>query len=200
MINALDLKDKPRLSEGIIQYNNRLAPLLIRNTLHSIIPNDIKHIYVVGIGSNVINGDSLGPLVGTLLKNLYPGHLTVLGNLKSPLDAATLVPEISSIPFRHNSFVVSIDSVLGKKEMVNSIVVRKGSLTPGSGLGNHLPPIGDCSIMGVVLENDPIQHSSLLYTNLDTVFTMAMHIAKGISIAVRQLFNYPPDHPILLLR
>lgn len=55
MISTVDHKDKPALSEGIIQYNNRLAPLLIRNTLHSIIPNGIEHIYVAGIGSNVIS-------------------------------------------------------------------------------------------------------------------------------------------------
>ncbi|MFS0634731.1 spore protease YyaC [Mesobacillus foraminis] len=200
MISTVDHKDKPALSGGIIQYNNRLAPLLIRNTLHSIIPNGIEHIYVAGIGSNVISGDSVGPLVGTLLKNIYPGHLTVIGSLQSPLDAVTLGRENPNVPFHSNSFVIAVDSVLGKKEMVNSIIVRKGTLLPGIGLGNQLPSLGDCSIMGVVLENNPDLHSSLLYTNLDTIFTMAMNIAKGISIAVRQFFNYPPDEPVLLLR
>jgi putative sporulation protein YyaC len=186
--------------EKIIPYNHRLAPLFIRDTLYSLIPEGIQHIYVVGIGSNMINGDSLGPFVGTLLNNLFPNHLTVLGNLQFPLDATTLVPEFSSIDLPKNSFVIAIDSVLGSESIVNSIVVQEGSLQPGKGLAQNLPSIGDCSIMGVVLKNDLAIESSLLYTNLHLVYTMATTIAKGLSLAVRQYFNYPSDHPIYLFK
>ncbi|MDN3015402.1 spore protease YyaC [Paenibacillus sp. BSR1-1] len=182
----------------IIPYNHKLAPLFIRNTLHSLIPVGTKHIYVVGIGSNRISGDSLGPFVGTLLSNLFPGHLTVLGNLQSPMDAKTLIPALTRLSLPENSFVVAIDSVLGSVGIVNSIVVREGALLPGEGLGIPLPPIGDCSVMGVVLENDPSMESSLFITNLHLIYTMAVNIAKGISLAVRQYFNYPSNHPILL--
>lgn len=185
--------------EKIIPFNHRLAPLFIRDTLYSLIPEGTQHIYVVGIGSNMINGDSLGPFVGTLLYDLFPKHLTVMGNLQFPLDAQSLVPEFSRITLPNNSFVVAIDSVLGTERFVNSIVVREGSILPGAGLGNKLPPIGDCSVMGVVLENDPAVECSLLYTNLHLIYTMASNIAKGISLAVRQYFKYPSDHPILLL-
>ncbi|OAS88610.1 hypothetical protein A6K24_16160 [Metabacillus litoralis] len=185
--------------EGIIPYSHKLAPLFIRNTLYNLIPEGTEHIYVVGIGSNLINGDSLGPFVGTLLQDMYPNHLTVLGNLKSPLDATTIVPRFSGIALPNNSFVVAIDSVLGSEGIVNTIVVREGSLRPGSGLGHNLPSIGDCSVMGVVLENDPAVESSLFYTNLHLIYTMATNIAKGISLAIRQYFKYPSDHPILLI-
>ncbi|RBW68330.1 spore protease YyaC [Bacillus taeanensis] len=185
--------------EEIIPYNHKLAPLFIRNTLHALIPEGTEHIYVVGIGSNLINGDSLGPFVGTLLRDLYPDHLTVRGNLQSPLDATTLVPEISRMILPKNSFVIAIDSVLGTAKTLNSIVVREGALLPGAGLNQHLPPIGDCSIMGVVLENNPaIEKGELFYTNLHLIYTMAANIAKGISLAVRQYFNYPSNQPILL--
>jgi putative sporulation protein YyaC len=194
------MNEKPSMHLGKIDYNHKLAPLLIRSSLLSIIPDEISHIYVLGIGSNQINGDSLGPLVGTLLNDLYPNHLTVIGNLKSPLDATTIEEEITKMNFSKNSFVVAIDSVLGRKDMVNTIVVKNGALTPGIGLGNHLPSIGDCSVMGVVLENDPVLHSSLLYTNLHIIFTMATNIARGISIAVRQIFKYPAQDPVLLLK
>lgn len=184
------------LSERIIPFNDRLAPLFIRDSLHSLIPEGTEHIYVIGIGSNVISGDSLGPFVGTLLHNLYPKHLSVIGNLESPLDAQTLIPQVSrTLP--QNSFVIAIDSVLGSERIVNTIVVRDGSLLPGAGLGKKLPPMGDCSIMGVVLEYDPRLECSLLSTNLHLIFTMATNIAKGISLAVRQYYKYPSLHPIL---
>jgi putative sporulation protein YyaC len=193
-MNGLDVKCA--LFERMIPYNHKLAPLFIRDSLHSIIPEGTEHIFVMAIGSNVINGDSLGPFVGTFLQNLYPKHLTVLGNLQSPLDAQTLVPQISLISLPKNSFVIAIDSVLGSKRFVNSIVVRDSSLLPGSGLGKNLPPIGDCSIMGVVMENDPALECSLLSTNLHLIYTMATNIAKGVSLAVRQYYKYPSHHPI----
>ncbi|MFP7298003.1 spore protease YyaC [Neobacillus niacini] len=184
----------------VIPYNHKLAPLFIRQALYDLIPEGTQHIYVIGIGSNRINGDSLGPFAGTLLKNSYPDHLTVLGNLQSPLDATTLVPEISNCQFRKNSFVLAIDSVFGSESMVNSIVVNNGPILPGIGLGNSIPPIGDSSITGVVLENDPALKESLLCTDLNVIYTMATSIAKGISLTIRQYFKYPSDQPILTFK
>lgn len=181
----------------VIPYNHRLAPLYIRQALYSLIPDGTEHIYVVGIGSSRINGDSLGPFVGTLLNNCFTERLTVLGNLQSPLDATTLVQALTPFTFRRNSFVLAVDSVFGSEEMVNSIVVNDGPMVPGIGLGHILPPIGDCSIKGVILENDPALRNSLLCTDLHLVYTMAAAIAKGISLTVRQYFKYPSDHSLL---
>lgn len=192
---GIGLRSKPNV---VIPYKNKLAPLFIRQGLFSLLPQETEHIYVIGIGSSRINGDSLGPFVGSLLKNSFPERLTVLGNLQSPLDAATLSPELSAFTFRKNSFIIAVDSVLGNKEVVNSIVVKDGPMIPGIGLGNKLPPIGDCSITGVVLENDPDLKNSLLCTDLNLIYTMATSIAKGISLTIRQYFNYPSDQPILL--
>lgn len=184
----------------VIPYNLRLAPLFIRQALYSLIPEGTQHIYVMGIGSSRISGDSLGPFVGTLLKNSYPEHLTVLGNLQSPLDATRIVPDVTTFSFRKNSFVLAVDSVFGSEEMVNSIVVNEGPIVPGIGLGNNLPSIGNCSITGVVLENDPALKNSLLCTDLNLIYTMATSIAKGISLTIRQYFKYPADQPILTFR
>ncbi|WHX98200.1 spore protease YyaC [Neobacillus sp. DY30] len=188
------LQSRPNI---VIPYNNRLAPLFIRQALYSLIPDGIEHIYVIGIGSSRINGDSLGPFVGSLLNNNFPNHLTVLGNLRAPLDATSLVPELSQLNLRKNSFVLAIDSVLGSEKFLNSIVVKDGPVVPGSGLGNTLPPIGNCSITGVVLENDPSLKNSLLCTDLNLIYTMAIMIAKGISLTVRQYFKYPSNHSLI---
>jgi putative sporulation protein YyaC len=197
MLTKAELEIKVSSMENIIPYNHRLAPIFIRDSLHSLIPENTEHIFVVGIGSNAINGDSLGPFVGTLLNNIFPNHLSVLGSLQFPLDASNIEEELARISVPNNSFIIAIDSVLGSKSKVNSIMVREGSLHPGIGLGNHLPSIGDCSIMGVVLENNPSLTSSLFVTNLHLIYTMASSIAKGISLAIRQYFDYPSDYPIL---
>jgi putative sporulation protein YyaC len=193
--SCIGKRSKPNV---VIPYKNKLTPLFIRQGLFSLLPQETEHIYVIGIGSSRINGDSLGPFVGSLLKNSFPERLTVLGNLQSPLDAATLSPELSTFTFRENSFIIAVDSVLGNKEVVNSIVLKDGPMVPGIGLGNKLPPIGDCSITGVVLENDPDLKNSLLCTDLNLIYTMATSIAKGISLTIRQYFKYPSDQPMLL--
>lgn len=195
--DSVGLRPKPNV---VIPYNHRLAPLFIRQALYSLIPQGTQHIYVIAIGSSRISGDSLGPFVGSLLKNIYSDHLTVLGNLQDPLDATTLVPELNHVSFQKNSFVLAIDTVLGSEELLNNIAVNDGPFVPGIGLGNILPPIGDCSITGVVLKNDPALKNSLLYTDLNLIYTMATSIAKGISLTVRQYFNYPSDQPILPYR
>ena len=186
------------MSGNIIPFNHNLAPLFIRNSLHSLIPKDTQHLFVLCIGCNIVNGDSLGPFVGTLLHGLYPKHLTVLGNLQHPLDAQTLVPELSQLSLPKNSFVLAVDSICGTEQLVHSIIVRDGPLLPGSGVGTILPYVGDCSIMGVVLEDGPAVKRSLPYTNLHLIYTMATNIAMGISLTARQYFKYPSHHPILL--
>ncbi|WP_077213044.1 spore protease YyaC [Bacillus dakarensis] len=183
-----------------IPYNYRLAPLLIRDTLYALIPDGTEHICVTGIGSNVISGDSLGPFVGTLLRDSFPTHLTVYGNLQTPLDGTTIEKEISRFNLPSNCFVIGIDSVLGSESLLNSIVISNSALHPGAGLGKNLPCIGDCSVMGVVLEKHTPDHTSLLYTDLHVIYTMAVNIAKAISLLVRQYFRYPADHPILQVR
>ena len=183
---------------GIIPYDHKIAPLLIRNALFQHIPKTTEHIYVVGIGSNQINGDSLGPFVGTLLQHKFQAHLSVIGSLQFPLDATNLVNEYTKICLPQNSFVIAIDSVLGSKNLFQSIVIKDGPILPGEGLGKQLPAIGHCSIMGVVLEKDVQEQSTLFHTNLHLIYTMTTNIAKGISLAVRQFFQYPSNYPILL--
>lgn len=186
------------IHHGVIPYNHKIAPLLIRNAIFHHIPKTTQHIYVIGIGSNQINGDSLGPFVGTLLQHKFPNHLSVLGNLQYPLDATNLISEYTKTCFPPNSFVIAIDSVIGSKNMVQSIVIKNGPLHPGEGLGKQFPSIGDCSIMGVVLEKDAVDHSTLFHTNLHLIYTMTTNIAKGISLAVRQFFQYPSNYPIII--
>jgi putative sporulation protein YyaC len=179
-----------------ISYDNPLAPLLIRNHLFSLIPPYVDHLIVLCIGSNRINGDSLGPFVGTLLANLYSKHMTVIGNLKQPVDAMNIKEMIKQIRTTPSTYTIAIDSVVGVSDYIHTIVIRTGSLAPGSALGKKLPAVGDMSIMGVMMEDDK-DAAALPYTNLHVVYQMAKAIALGISLTVRQRFGYEPASSIL---
>ncbi|WP_031404791.1 spore protease YyaC [Geobacillus vulcani] len=179
-----------------IPYSDPLAPLLIRNELFSLLPAHIGHLTVVCIGSNRINGDSLGPFVGTLLENAYPDHLTVIGTLKRPVDATNIERVHQQLLKNPNSYVLAVDSIVGPRPFVHTIAIRPGALAPGTGLGHSLPSIGDLSIMGVMME-DTADITALPYTNLHVVYQMAKAIALGLSLTVRQRYGYAPSAPLL---
>ncbi|GLH63454.1 spore protease YyaC [Parageobacillus sp. G301] len=180
-----------------IFYDNPLAPLLIRNYLFSSIPEYVDHLVVLCIGSNRINGDSLGPFVGTLLSGLYPKHMTIIGNLKRPVDATNIKEIVKQFPASPSTYTLAIDSVVGISDYIHTIVVRNGALTPGSALDKNLPSVGDISIMGVMME-DCENIATLSYTNLHIVYQMAKAIALGISLTVRQRFGYESTSSILI--
>ncbi|MFX3659069.1 MAG: spore protease YyaC [Ectobacillus sp.] len=181
----------------LIPYNDPLAPLFIRNSLFSFLPNEIQKLTVLCIGSNRINGDSLGPFVGTLLQDAFPQHVTVIGSLQNPVDAPHLEKAVAQLDERSGNFLVSVDSIIGSKEHVHTIAIRQGALRPGSGLGKNLPAVGDASIMGVVLEESDNPFHALSYTNLNIVYQMARSIATGIALAARQHFGYEAHLPLL---
>jgi putative sporulation protein YyaC len=181
----------------VIPPDNRLAPLFIRNCLFQHIPKDTQHLFVIGIGSSKISGDSIGPFVGTLLSNLYPERLNVIGSLGSPIDASNLEDTLANISIPKNSFVIAVDSIIASKNLVDSLIIQTGGTQPGKALNNDFPAIGDCSILGVVTDKHTFDYSTLLYTDLNLIYTMANTIARGISLTVRQYFKYPSSQPIL---
>jgi len=179
-----------------ISYSDPLAPLLIRNELFSLLPAHIDHLTVVCIGSNRINGDSLGPFVGTLLDNAYRDHVTVIGTLERPVDATNIERVHQQLLKNPNSYVLAVDSIVGPRPFVHTIAIRPGALAPGTALGKSLPRIGDVSIMGVMME-ETADMSTLPYTNLHIVYQMAKVIALGLSLTVRQRYGYEPSAPLL---
>jgi len=136
---------------------------------------------VVCVGTDRSTGDSLGPLVGTLLtRGDFRG--TVLGDLDSPVHAENL----ESIPPRLSSstgLVMGVDACLGTRQEVGKVMVRPGPLRPGLGVKKKLTPIGDLYIAGVVNVGGFMEYMVLQNTRLSLVMKMAETIAAGIQKA-----------------
>jgi putative sporulation protein YyaC len=133
---------------------------------------------VVCVGTDRSTGDSLGPLVGTLLcASGFQGN--VMGTLDHPVHAENL----SAIPVRAlsaYSHVVGVDACLGGRDEIGSIMVRNGPLRPGLGVRKKLPPVGDLYIAGVVNVGGFMEYMVLQNTRLALVMKMARVIATGI--------------------
>ena len=134
-----------------IHPNHPNAQKQFENCLRNLIQTLNLHHYpllFVCIGTPSILGDCLGPLVGTVLHSKVPSP--VYGTLDSPVHALNYPATIRNIKKQHQRpFIIAIDAALGSTSQSGYILLKKGPLLPGKGVGKHLPPIGHLQITGV---------------------------------------------------
>ena len=130
-----------------IHYKNNLAIFELSKILKNFID---KNTILICVGTDRCIGDSLGPIVGTLLTyKLFP--LPVYGSISSPIHALNLIEKVSHINSLHpTSNILAIDACLGDESSIGEIQFRNSPLYPGKGVGKTLPHIGDTSIIGIV--------------------------------------------------
>lgn len=134
---------------------------------------------VVCVGTDRSTGDSLGPLVGSMLTSAdYPG--CVIGNLDEPVHAENLTQAVASLPDCGESLVLGVDACLGTKSEIGVVMVRSGPLRPGLGVKKKLTPVGDLHLAGVVNMGGFMEYMVLQNTRLSLVMRMARAISAGI--------------------
>ncbi len=141
------------------------------------------------IGSDLVLGDSLGPLVGTFLKNKNIGAY-IYGTLNYPITAKEVEYARTYLKQMHpNSITIAIDAAIGSEEDIGLIRVLNKGLKPGLGVDKNLGTVGDTSIIGVVASKS-LKHTNLFnLTRLNLVYKMAETIACGIEKYLSFLFN-----------
>jgi putative sporulation protein YyaC len=149
---------------------------IIRQSSHE--DNDIVFLC---IGSDRYVGDSLGPLVGTMLKeNNVP--FRVYGTLEEPVHAFNLKGKLKEINKQFKKpLIFSIDASIGDQNQVGHVRFKEGPLIPGKALEKMLPAVGDYHFVGFVNYIDPLPTSQFLNdTRLFTVMNLAKTIVKVI--------------------
>lgn len=151
--------------------------------LKRIMPVNSSTPVVLCVGSDLSVGDSLGPLVGTLLKNkLKSLNLYVYGTLSKPITAHEVKYMNEFINNTHpNSPIIAVDAAVGAAGDIGLIKIVKRGLKPGSGANKNLCRVGDVSVMGIVAEKTMFNYSLFSATRLNLVFKMAQLIADGIA-------------------
>lgn len=155
--------------------------------LKEIINNTSRKILFLCIGSDRSTGDSLGPLVGTLLneKNIpFP----IYGTLKVPVHALNINKILKDIHDTYEDpFIIGIDACLGDESKIGTIFIKEGAFIPGKALKKDLPSVGDCHLKAIVNYHDPLSPmQSLNSTRLYTVIKIADILSK---IIIRALYN-----------
>ena len=149
-------------------------------------PKNKKPIFIC-IGSDLVLGDSLGPLVGTFLRNRQVKSY-VYGTLNYPITAKEVEYARTYLKQMHpSSIAIAIDAAVGNSEDVGLIRVVNKGLKPGLGVDKNLGTVGETSIIGVVAGKSLQNYNLFNLTRLNLVYKMAENIVEGIEKYVRYL-------------
>lgn len=160
-----------------IDYKDEYVVQKISSTIKDIIN---ENTVIVCIGTDRVIGDSLGPLIGTILernKFKYP----VYGTLEKPIHALNIYESIENIEKTHpNGIFLVIDACVGEKTSVGTIQIMKGPVSPGKGSGKKLPQIGHYSLLGIVDEKCEDRNFLFGSVRLNFIFDLAEIISSSL--------------------
>ncbi|MBN2981174.1 MULTISPECIES: spore protease YyaC [Cohnella] len=177
-----------------IHYNepavhHRLTERL-RTQLESLQPD--RPIAVVCVGTDRSTGDSLGPLVGSLLSRETNPQFDLYGTLDEPVHAMNLNDTLAKIMRTpRQPFVIAVDACLGQVSSVGCIQLGIGPVRPGAGVNKDLPPVGDVHLTGIVNVGGFMEYFVLQNTRLNLVMKMSDIIAQSILLAIRTARSAP---------
>lgn len=138
---------------------------------------------IVCIGTDLISGDSLGPVAGSMiLKKTGKKGLILFGSL----DCTVTAREIKYLNYFlkatfKDRMIVTIDAAVGRSDEVGLIKISDIPLRPGSGINKKLGEVGNVNIQGVVAEKTPLLERTLKEVRMNMVYKMADVISDSIS-------------------
>ena len=162
-------------------YKHDSVSFKMAKALYEWIPKQQKEVIVVCIGTDRSTGDSLGPLVGSLLSDFSLRHLKIYGSLDNPIHAKNLEENLAMIQQNHpKATIIAIDACLGKQNSIGTIITGIGPLKPGAAVQKQLPEVGDIHISAIVNISGYMEYFILQNTRLSLVMQMAKQISQSI--------------------
>lgn len=135
------------------EYGDDALLPFVKEMMKNILYDEQRDIVVVCFGTMAISGDSLGPQVGTLLREKYNISAFVYGTEDCTVNGKNMREWLSFIKQVHEgALFVAIDASLGEKSKVGQIVVRPDGVCP-AGVKGKKSRFGDVGILGVVAQN-----------------------------------------------
>lgn len=136
---------------------------------------------ILCIGSSGVSGDSLGPLVGDLLRRRYNVKAFVYGCPERPVNGLNYTQYIEHIErVHHGSVVIAVDACVGSRDDVGKIKFSPSGLTAGGALNKNLRRFGDLGVLGVVAPRQKDNLSALLQVPFSFVDEMSHAAARGV--------------------
>lgn len=139
---------------------------------------------IICIGSSGVSGDSLGPMVGDLLRQRYNVSAYVYGSVSRPVNGVNYEQYVDFILEKHRgSFVIAVDACVGDKKDVGKIKLSTRGLSAGGALNKNLRRIGDIGILGVVSE----KQSDNLVALMSVPYAFVDEMSRNIALKLHKL-------------
>jgi putative sporulation protein YyaC len=135
-----------------------------------------EDVFFVCIGTDRSTGDSLGPMIGTYLKQA--GYDNCVGTLHNPVHATNLEETIAALP--KNKIIIAIDACLGRVSSIGNLTFENSPIKPGAGVNKVLPAVGDYSITGIVNVGGFMEYFVLQNTRLSLIMDLAEKVSQAI--------------------
>lgn len=146
---------------------------------------------IVCIGSDLAIGDSLGPIVGSMLRYKTQGlPVYIYGTLATPITAKEIpyVRKLLQTTHKHSP-VLAVDAAVGEAGDVGLIKISDTPLRPGAGANKQLGDVGDLSVLGIVSEKSLANYGLFNTTRLGLVYAMSEIIADAVSAVLWERAN-----------
>ena len=151
---------------------------------------------VICIGSASVLGDSLGPMVGDLLRDKYNVRAFVYGGIRQPVNGINYAKYLSHVKEKHKgSFVFAVDACVGDSKDIGKVKISTSGVSAGGALNKNLARAGDIGILGVVAARQSDNLAALMNVNYNFVSQMSEGIAKrlaGVLVGIEVLFKLKP--------
>ena len=140
-----------------------------------------RDIVFLCIGTDKITGDSLGPYIGTLLKQR---GFCVYGCLGNTVNATNLTAAAVRIYREHRDpFIVAVDACLGRRDHVGYASLSTDKLYAGAGVNKKLLPVGNISVTGIVTEFGTDSFTRLMQVPAKNIETMGKAMTEALCAA-----------------
>lgn len=152
---------------------------MAKNIYKSFLESGKNEIILFNIGTDKIVGDSLAPLLGTKIVDRLK-NIRVYGTLDNLIHAKNINKNIEKIHRLHSSsYIIAVDAAIGKSESIGSIILSETPIKPGAAFNKDLPEIGNCSIVGIV-SDDELYSSFMQNIGLSLVYNMVLKIESEL--------------------
>ena len=120
----------------------------------------LNKILFICIGNSKIVGDSLGPLVGSIILNNKSRIeknrnilIDIIGTINNPLVYSKIETVISKINQDKYDKIIIIDSALGNKKNIGRVSINNSIINVGKGINEGRILKGDIIFKGIVAQN-----------------------------------------------
>lgn len=143
-----------------------------------------RQIVIVCFGTPSIAGDSLGPEVGSLLREDKSFPAFVYGTLDRPVTGRNMNEWISFVRETHKgAILLAVDACLGDAANMGRISVRSDGVCPAA-VGGRKSRFGDVGIIAVVGDKSGDALTELMQASAVYVSELAHKVADLIKSAV----------------